>query len=185
MNEARSMPVKLRQPDSVEFVGLGAARDVLDLSGIDHPHHQAACFPKVVERFLWRSQIFQLSEVASRTTRSTLSSASRSATSMIALVLADILHTVVIRLPGWVEWGTRVHTMPESLATSIAATRATISSSIESTWTCFPFACIAHSPSFGRHWQRGGLPGGSVSYTHLRAHETVLDLVCRLLLEKK
>ena len=27
-----------------------------------------------------------------------------------------------------------------------------------------------------------GLP---VSYTHLRAHETVLDLVCRLLLEKK
>ena len=35
-----------------------------------------------------------------------------------------------------------------------------------------------------------GLPAaaravGAVSYTHLRAHETVLDLVCRLLLEKK
>ena len=33
-----------------------------------------------------------------------------------------------------------------------------------------------------------GLPGARllpVSYTHLRAHETVLDLVCRLLLEKK
>src|SRR5665811_1425504 len=29
------------------------------------------------------------------------------------------------------------------------------------------------------------LPGAPVSYTHLRAHETVLDLVCRLLLEKK
>ena len=27
--------------------------------------------------------------------------------------------------------------------------------------------------------------GEPVSYTHLRAHETVLDLVCRLLLEKK
>ena len=27
--------------------------------------------------------------------------------------------------------------------------------------------------------------GEAVSYTHLRAHETVLDLVCRLLLEKK
>ena len=27
--------------------------------------------------------------------------------------------------------------------------------------------------------------GGAVSYTHLRAHETVLDFVCRLLLEKK
>ena len=26
--------------------------------------------------------------------------------------------------------------------------------------------------------------GHPVSYTHLRAHETVLDLVCRLLLEK-
>ena len=26
---------------------------------------------------------------------------------------------------------------------------------------------------------------GAVSYTHLRAHETVLDFVCRLLLEKK
>ena len=30
-----------------------------------------------------------------------------------------------------------------------------------------------------------GAEGPSVSYTHLRAHETVLDLVCRLLLEKK
>ena len=28
-------------------------------------------------------------------------------------------------------------------------------------------------------------PAKAVSYTHLRAHETVLDLVCRLLLEKK
>ena len=29
------------------------------------------------------------------------------------------------------------------------------------------------------------VPVYPVSYTHLRAHETVLDLVCRLLLEKK
>ena len=29
------------------------------------------------------------------------------------------------------------------------------------------------------------IKAGPVSYTHLRAHETVLDLVCRLLLEKK
>ena len=29
------------------------------------------------------------------------------------------------------------------------------------------------------------VPLEAVSYTHLRAHETVLDLVCRLLLEKK
>ena len=31
----------------------------------------------------------------------------------------------------------------------------------------------------------GNLRLAPVSYTHLRAHETVLDLVCRLLLEKK
>ena len=35
-------------------------------------------------------------------------------------------------------------------------------------------------------FRRGGSVRASpVSYTHLRAHETVLDLVCRLLLEKK
>ena len=35
-------------------------------------------------------------------------------------------------------------------------------------------------------WSITGSAGAtSVSYTHLRAHETVLDLVCRLLLEKK
>ena len=33
--------------------------------------------------------------------------------------------------------------------------------------------------------RRGGDGSEAVSYTHLRAHETVLDLVCRLLLEKK
>ena len=35
--------------------------------------------------------------------------------------------------------------------------------------------------------RQGPFAGGilPVSYTHLRAHETVLDLVCRLLLEKK
>ena len=42
----------------------------------------------------------------------------------------------------------------------------------------------------GAIWARGGQlkivnSRFSVSYTHLRAHETVLDLVCRLLLEKK
>ena len=31
----------------------------------------------------------------------------------------------------------------------------------------------------------GSEAANPVSYTHLRAHETVLDLVCRLLLEKK
>ena len=41
---------------------------------------------------------------------------------------------------------------------------------------------------FQRYWQRPDATRQAftaVSYTHLRAHETVLDLVCRLLLEKK
>ena len=33
--------------------------------------------------------------------------------------------------------------------------------------------------------RRAIVDSDAVSYTHLRAHETVLDLVCRLLLEKK
>ena len=40
----------------------------------------------------------------------------------------------------------------------------------------------------GRRWSDGlhqAVEAKAVSYTHLRAHETVLDLVCRLLLEKK
>src|SRR5664280_1483419 len=37
----------------------------------------------------------------------------------------------------------------------------------------------------GSKYGTKGATVGSVSYTHLRAHETVLDLVCRLLLEKK
>jgi len=43
---------------------------------------------------------------------------------------------------------------------------------------------FAH-PEKGAALQRKLVDIGTVSYTHLRAHETVLDLVCRLLLEKK
>src|SRR5450756_3049723 len=46
---------------------------------------------------------------------------------------------------------------------------------------------ILTRPSFSTTYRRGqGLSRlGPVSYTHLRAHETRHDLVCRLLLEKK
>src|SRR5665811_685684 len=45
-------------------------------------------------------------------------------------------------------------------------------------------ACLAGQPSsFACADLLSGIK--AVSYTHLRAHETVLDLVCRLLLEKK
>src|SRR5664280_2360477 len=45
-----------------------------------------------------------------------------------------------------------------------------------------------HGAGGGTRNGRGNRPAArrqAVSYTHLRAHETVLDLVCRLLLEKK
>ena len=45
-----------------------------------------------------------------------------------------------------------------------------------------------HAPSapvFGSDVAHRMVDFAPVSYTHLRAHETVLDLVCRLLLEKK
>ena len=51
---------------------------------------------------------------------------------------------------------------------------------------------VAASLAQGREAEHGGAEEPAephalapVSYTHLRAHETVLDLVCRLLLEKK
>eukprot|EP00831_Metopus_contortus_P031026 TRINITY_DN25378_c0_g1_i1.p2 TRINITY_DN25378_c0_g1~~TRINITY_DN25378_c0_g1_i1.p2 ORF type:complete len:121 (+),score=23.05 TRINITY_DN25378_c0_g1_i1:470-832(+) len=37
----------------------------------------------------------------------------------------------------------------------------------------------------GKEIKRDSVSSGAVSYTHLRAHETSLHLVCRLLLEKK
>ena len=42
----------------------------------------------------------------------------------------------------------------------------------------------AEYPATARMARRLKGKRGAVSYTHLRAHETVLDLVCRLLLEK-
>ena len=51
-------------------------------------------------------------------------------------------------------------------------------------------AVVARMKKGGRLFYIGAGTSGrlgivAVSYTHLRAHETVLDLVCRLLLEKK
>src|SRR5215217_2311631 len=63
--------------------------------------------------------------------------ASCSASSRIWLVIELTCQTVVIRLPALAGFGTRVHTIPDALATSIAATRSTICS-CSSTSTCWP-----------------------------------------------
>src|SRR6266508_1142525 len=52
---------------------------------------------------------------------------------MIALVVAGTSHTLVTRLPGLEGSGTRVHTMPDALATSTAATHPT-TCSYSSSW---------------------------------------------------
>ena len=44
---------------------------------------------------------------------------------------------------------------------------------------------VVHDRRDAAHGRAVALGEEPVSYTHLRAHETVLDLVCRLLLEKK
>ena len=44
---------------------------------------------------------------------------------------------------------------------------------------------VIYQVSFDDHGVERDIAYRTVSYTHLRAHETVLDLVCRLLLEKK
>ena len=44
---------------------------------------------------------------------------------------------------------------------------------------------VLYIADYGNHRIRMVDASGTVSYTHLRAHETVLDPVCRLLLEKK
>ena len=71
--------------------------------------------------------------------------------------------TVVVRLPALVAWGTRVQTMADALATSIAATRPTISS-CSSTSTCWrsDIGRLLAALGMGR-----GLPGGSVGIPKL------------------
>src|SRR5512132_1374466 len=81
--------------------------------------------PRASSRY---NQARQESEVDSTTTRWIPWQASCSASSMIVLVVAGTCHTLVMRRPGLAGCGTRVHTIPDALATSIAATRATSSS---------------------------------------------------------
>ena len=56
---------------------------------------------------------------------------------------------------------------------------------IEAQLTQFGVAADAFVAGVGTGGTVMGVARYPVSYTHLRAHETVLDLVCRLLLEQK
>ena len=52
-------------------------------------------------------------------------------------------------------------------------------------WSLNNYLALANHPEVRKVDAEAAARWGPVSYTHLRAHETVLDLVCRLLLEKK
>ena len=69
-------------------------------------------------------------------TRSIPRPTNRSPSWMIAPVVAPTSHTLLTRLPGREGCGTRVHTMPDALATSTAATRSTTCSWSSSSISC-------------------------------------------------
>ena len=72
----------------------------------------------------------------------------------------------------------------EGAASNVTLSSATGGTSF--TWTAVSDPDVSGaSGGSGNSIQQTLNNSGSVSYTHLRAHETVLDLVCRLLLEKK
>src|SRR5215218_3106706 len=80
---------------------------------------------------------------------------------MMALVVAGTCHTLVARLPGLAGCGTLVHTIPDALATSIAATRATISSG-SSTSTVSPSWATSLPPAIlGGRVGAAREPGGN------------------------
>src|SRR5665811_2440680 len=86
------------------------------------------------------------------------------------------------RFPPFTAWTTRVSNPVRSpcfrFSASVVAQRPAFAIGVP------PDICAFH-----RYTRNSSLPYHTlvcpVSYTHLRAHETVLDLVCRLLLEKK
>src|SRR5512132_1182235 len=117
--------------------------------------------PRASSRY---NQARQESEVDSTTTRWIPWQASCSASSMIVLGVAGTCHTLVMRRPGLAGCGTRVHTIPDALATSIAATRATSSSgsstSTMSLSTVSPSWATSLPPAIGG--VGSGLPGSPV-----------------------
>src|SRR5665811_984671 len=67
------------------------------------------------------------------------------------------------------------------LSSTIAATARALANALSSTVRF----TVTVSTAYSTRLPSARASATPVSYTHLRAHETVLDLVCRLLLEKK
>ena len=72
----------------------------------------------------------------------------------------------------------------DDLHLSLMLCQMLVSNGVRATWV------IEGRPNYVSRYYNGrlfavGISYDSVSYTHLRAHETRHDLVCRLLLEKK
>ena len=113
--------VELGQPHGVDLVGLGTARHLLDVAGVDQPGVQPTSLgtgtrtDAVVRRGLHHDPLnTRCGEFVSQR--------------QDGVGGRPHLHTLVTRRPGIDRWGTRVHTVPDALATSIAATRSTICS---------------------------------------------------------
>src|SRR5215211_4791641 len=91
------------------------------VAGVDHPHHQAAGFQQVHER---------PPVVGGGLDHDTLDPLAGQLLGQLDDGVGGGRHLpyLVARWPGLAGCGTRVHTIPDALATSIAATCATISS---------------------------------------------------------
>src|SRR5450759_3791532 len=82
--------------------------------------------------------------------------------------------TVALRVPNVHSFG-RVNTAGSMSRVLPCSRPGSITSPVED-------SCLV--PTQGRPWRPALKQFSPVSYTHLRAHETRHDLVCRLLLEK-
>src|SRR5659263_695944 len=93
-----------------------------------------------------------------------------------------IRHTIIL---GFIlRWHTRWHTIGHKRIQGQCPVRIATKPERSSDVDVNISAPVANGKSFGDTSEGFGDTFGSVSYTHLRAHETRHDLVCRLLLEK-
>jgi hypothetical protein len=139
--------IQLAQPHRIQLVGLGPARQVLDVTGVNQPHHQAAGLQQIHERppvvggGLHHDPLDPLADQLVGQLQDLLGGR------------ADLPDPgAALARPG----GMRVHTIPDALATSIAATRST-SCSCSSTSTCWPAGTDRPPPITGRRRAARGL----------------------------